>query len=365
MNRYLKSIYFDPSHPAGFSSVLKLYRAARGAGKKYTLKDVKRFLAGLDTYTSHRRVIKKFPRSKTTSPGLGILWQSDLADFKSLAHANDGHTFVLFCIDIFSRFTYAVPLRSKSNPEMIRGFTKIFKMSKTIPHSIGTDSGMEYKGRLVQNFFRKHEINHFTVKSNTDHKAAVVERTIRTVKDKLYKYFTYSGSYRYLEVLPAIMKSYNESVHSAIKASPSSVTPENQFFFWRRYHSPMADKSLIKPFTFNVGDTVRISKSRHKFARGFKSGWSLEQFKIIKRITRKPVNVYVLEDLNGEKIEGIFYPYEMQLSLKTVDAFHAVEKIIKSRGSGRSKKYLVRWKDFSSKFDSWVKASDFKSGPPV
>jgi hypothetical protein len=364
MNKYLKSIYFNPSHSAGFSSALKLYRASRAAGKKYSFKNVKRFLASLDTYSSHRKVIRRFPRNKTTSPGLGIFWQSDLADLSSLAAANDNYKFLLLCIDVFNRFGYAVPLRSKSNIEMIRGFKQIFKSAKTIPHNIESDAGLEYTGRMVQNFFKKNEINHFTLKSNNEHKASIAERWIRTLKDKLYKFFTYTGSYRYLEVLPAIIHAYNETVHPAINAKPSSVTPEKQLFFWKKFHNPALYIAKPRPFTFEIGDVVRVSKRRHKFARGFKSGWSLEQFRVVKRIARKPVPVYMLEDLKNEKIDGVFYPYEMQLSLKPSDDFHAVEKIIKTRGRGKSKEYLVRWKDYSSKFDSWLKASEFKRGPP-
>ena len=55
-------------------------------------------------------------------------------------------------------------------------------------------------------------------------KCAVVERPHRTIRDRLYKYFTYENNYRYVEILSKIVKAYNNSGHSNIGMAPSRVT---------------------------------------------------------------------------------------------------------------------------------------------
>ena len=58
---------------------------------------------------------------------------------------------------------------------------------------------------------------------------------------------------------------------------------------------------------FNVGQHVRISKEKMRFAKGSKQNYTDEIFRIVKVIRRTPRPVYELEDLNGTLIEGIFY----------------------------------------------------------
>ena len=241
---------------------------------------------------------------------------------------------------------------------------KIFKMAKTTPQNLQSDAGKEFTGRLFQNLLKEHDVNFFT--THSEQKASVVERFIRTLKNSLYKYFTYKGSYKYIDVLQNFLKAYNQTPHSAIKAPPNAVNPSNQYYFWRTFHSPLNIYAGMKPkkYSFKVGDTVRISKARHVFARGFKSGWSKELFTVARRYPSKPVVTYTLQDLKGDLISGRFYPYELQLTIKPADAFHAVEKIVKTRGKGAKKEYLVRWEDYDRRFDTWILAKDLRYTPP-
>lgn len=366
MNNYLKKIYFDPAHPASFGSALKLYNQSKKDKKPYTLADAKKFLSTSEVYTTHRKVIRRFPRRKIVSGGLGESWQSDLADVKAIKDQNGGMQFLLVSIDVFNRFAYAVPIKSKTNQEVIRGFKDTFNQAGLKPKSLCLDLGKEFRSGLMADFFKKHEIDIFTPSTNTEHKCSLIERFIQTLKNKMYKYFTFKGNFHYLDVLPKIMKAYNSAVHPAIEAAPRSVTKANQYYFWKNYHSPLmlASKKPPKKFTFNKGDIVRVSKSRHVFARGFRRGWSREQFRIVDRYRTTPIPTYSLADLLGEKVTGRFYPYEMTLSNKPEDGVHAIEKILKTRKKGKRTEYLVRWADYDSRFDSWVNAAALQNAPP-
>ena len=46
----------------------------------------------------------------------------------------------------------------------------------------------------------------FQVCRKPDVKCAIVERAHRTIRDRLYKYFTYKNTFRYIELLPKFVR---------------------------------------------------------------------------------------------------------------------------------------------------------------
>lgn len=64
-------------------------------------------------------------------------------------------------------------------------------------------------------------------------------------------------------------------------------------------------------FKFNVGDTVRISKLRGVFRKGYEQTFKGEFFTVTQRLAKEPP-VYRLTDLAGEAVKGTFYEQELQ-----------------------------------------------------
>ena len=62
---------------------------------------------------------------------------------------------------------------------------------------------------------------------------------------------------------------------------------------------------------FQAGDHVRISKYKNIFAKDYTPNWSEEIF-VIKKIKNTVPWIYVVSDLNGERIIGTFYEKELQ-----------------------------------------------------
>ena len=79
---------------------------------------------------------------------------------------------------------------------------------------------------------------------------------------------------------------------------------------------------------FKVGDYVRISKYKNIFAKGYTSNWSEEVF-VVSKIKNTVPWSYVVSDLNGEEITGIFYEKELQ---KNSQEKFRIEKILKRKG---------------------------------
>ena len=60
---------------------------------------------------------------------------------------------------------------------------------------------------------------------------------------------------------------------------------------------------------------------------------------------------YVISDLNGEKIFGMFYEKELQ---KTDQEEFRIEKVINKKGD----KLYVKWKGYDISFNSWIDKKD-------
>ena len=210
---FLSRIYNDIADPGSFSSPETLYRRAKQLDKTFTgtLADVRQFLESEDPYTLHRKVNKRFQRRKTISNAIDHQWQTDLIVLPSLAKENKNFRYILTCIDVLSRFAFAVPVKTKSGTDVATGFRVIFK--HRIPRKIQSDMGVEFYNKTVKALFKKHKIIHFSTMS--DVKCALVERFQRTLMTKLHKYFTAHNTLTYLDVLDKLIDSYNRRPHGS------------------------------------------------------------------------------------------------------------------------------------------------------
>ena len=97
---------------------------------------------------------------------------------------------------------------------------------------------------------------------------SVVERFIRTLKNKIFKLMTAVSMNVYFDVLADIVNKYNNTVHRAIKMKPTDVTSDS--------HAEYNDNSNKKDPKFKLGVCVRISKYKNVFAKGYMQSWSEE-----------------------------------------------------------------------------------------
>ena len=179
-----------------------------------------------DTYTLHKPMRKKFKQRKTIVLGACFQMQADLVDFSLLKSYNDNYKYILVVVDVFSKKAFTAYLKSKSSSDMIEAFEcvmpEIGKFSK-----LQTDVGREFLNRPFQIWLKQHRIEYFYLQ-NFDTKATIAEHFIRTLKERLWRYFTYTNSRRYVEVLPALVESYNNTHYRSIRCDPNSVNAENQ-----------------------------------------------------------------------------------------------------------------------------------------
>ena len=271
---------------------------------KITRKDVIKWLSAQETYTLHKPVRRRFARRKIYSRGIDYLWQTDLVDMNHLASHNNNYRYLLTVMDVFSKYAWVLSLKKKDSITVMEAFESIFTQRK--PLKLQMDKGKEFINATFQNGLKDLKIQ-FYVSQNEDIKASVVERLNRTLKTKMWKYFTHRNSYKYIEVLPDMVHSYNETYHRTVGRSPASVKKKDEPVIRLKIYGPETKPGKPK---LKVGDKVRISKMRRTFDKGCLPNWTQEIFTVSEVFPTNPPT-YRLKDYDDEEIEGSFYDTEI------------------------------------------------------
>ena len=347
-----KSIeYFDPKAPGSYAGASTFQRHH----PKYKLENLYNVLSKYRSYTLHRGARRRFPRNRTITGGIDSLWDIDLADMKAYEHDNDGYRYLLIAIDVFSKKAWGLPTKRKDGPTLVKTWEKLFEITERRPESVRSDKGGEFKNHSMNTFFKQHNINYYT-SQNENTKANFVERFLRTLKGKMWRYFTYHGSYRWVDVIQDLITSYNNTYHRSIKMTPNEVNQSNEVEVFRRlYDTPFPRKLKFK---FKVGDTVRISANRMIFDKAYEPNWTEEVYTVSECLTRHPP-VYRIKDLSGEQLEGTFYDHELQ-KVDISDNIFTIEKVIQTRTRRGRKEYFVKWRGYPSSFNSWTTSKPFE-----
>ena len=268
-------------------------------------------------------LLENFKKRKAYSTFKDNIWGVDLADMQLLSRCNKGIRFLSCVIDIFSKYAWVVPIKDKKGIRIVKAFQIILKQSNSRkPNKIWVDNGSEFYNAYFKKWLRDNNIQYvFNMYStHSEGKSVVAEKFIRTVKSKIDKYMTSISKNVYIDKLDDIVDEYNNTYHTTIKMKPADVK-DNTYI--------NADKEINnKDPKLKVGDHVRMSKYKNIFAKGYMPNWSEEVF-VIKKVKNTVPWTYVINDLNGEEISGIFYEKKLQ---KTNQEQFRIEKMIRRNG---------------------------------
>ena len=304
MNETLQRVYYNPADPGGFSTVKKLRNRAQVVSKHSASPShstTRQWTSGQDTYTLHKKVVRKFQRRKYISRGIGWQYQADLIQLDMLARYNSNYKYILVCIDIFSRKAFAEPVKRKTGKQVGDALEQIFIKSNVVPKLLQVDHGAEFYNRHLQSILGKYGVKMFSV--NSIKKAALVERLILSLKRRLFKWMSRNKTKRYLDVLPDIVHAYNHSVHRSINMRPVDVTLENERRLWYEQYADQFPLNAV--FKFKVGHKVRIAKDKQLFEKSYVPQWSQDYYVIARRRATKPVT-YQIKNLAEKYYHAVF-----------------------------------------------------------
>lgn len=203
------------------------------------------------------------------------VFQMDLIDMSKFAHFNNGFNWLLVCIDAFTRFAWAQPVKNKTSTSVATAVAAILTRAENQPLKVLTDSGGEFAG-AVADLLKKAGIQHETTIARNDHHVlGIADRFCRTIKTNLYKQMAANDSARWVGVLPRVLEIYNNTPHRGLprKATPTQLMASK--VLQSAQGSVNAGYIVDAPAPIaKVGDSVRVALERTPFSRGFGATFS-------------------------------------------------------------------------------------------
>jgi hypothetical protein len=287
-------------------------------------------------------------------------WQIDLFFLPDLGGAKRA---ALLAIDLASRYVWVEPIKTKSGKEVSSAMRNILETAHPRkPLKIQGDDGTEFFNKDFKKLMKEYDIDLFSTRS--DLKAAIAERVIRTIKEKIYRALDNDPKLgnNWISILAPVVRSYNHTFHESIQTSPADVTHSTvgdaiqalYNKYWKK------DRGWTPP-KYKIGDYVRISILRYPFTKGYKGKWREELFQIYQIKYTLPRNMYKIQTWSGNtKLEGTFYEEELQKVNYTKDMEFQIEKVLKERVRRGKKEFLVRWIGYGEEDDTWVSDKDMR-----
>ena len=297
----------------------------------------------------HKPIIRNFKRRKVNFGNEpNEIWSADLIDLKKLKKYNNGFQYIINIIDLYSRYAWSIPIKNKTGKSIVEAFDSITTKK---PKKLWVDNGSEFYNKIFKKWLNDNNIEMYS--TFNEGKAVVIERFNRTLKNKMFKYFTANGIYKYIDILPSLINEYNNKKHSSTKLSP------NELYFNGKLSEGVAKKNYLTKkknkipisYDFKIGDKVRISKFKKKFEKGYTPNWTEEIFTIYAINMTNPVT-YLIKDLNNNPIKGSFYKQELQKTTGDQELFR-ISKIIKKKNNNA----FVSWEGYGPEFNSWIPIS--------
>jgi hypothetical protein len=298
----LKELYYNPD--SGFSSLQKLIGIAKEHKLKLTNKQIEQWYNSQNINQIYgNKQNDEFIQIKAND--IGYL-QADLMDISKYSKYNHGYHFILTIADVYSRYVWAFPLKSK-NAEQISEYMEqvlniINKKDRII--TLTTDMGKEFDNSHMKKILDKFNVlKHFlNDNSKQDHPTvtAIVERFHRTLWNYFKKYTNYYDTLNFIDKLNDFINNYNKSIHSTINVKPIDVLNGKV--------KPHIKKVIVEN-PYKVGIYVRYQKKLVNFAKkSFEPKYSDSVYKIKEVLG----NRYTLENPeNGNVIEKTFLKREL------------------------------------------------------
>ena len=231
---------------------------------------------------------------------------------RSIQKDNENYAYILTIIDVFSKKPWAIKLKNKKAETVLNKDCKKYLKNSGI------------------------NLNY----TNSEMKASVIERFNRTLKEKMWRYFTFSKNKKYIDILDDLVYSYNNTYHRSIKTTPNKVNSKNESQIYINLYGLSKNYKNKIHFKFKIGDYVRLSKTKRQFEKGYTNNWTKEIFLVHKLIIDEQPT-YIIKDLNNEILLSKFYEKELQQVYITDDKTWEIYQIIKTRIVNKKKEYFV------------------------
>ena len=202
---------------------------------------------------------------------------------QGIAKQNDEMRYLLTMIDVFSKFTWAIPVHSKDANAITTEFGQVLTTAKpSHPQRLQTDIGKEFFNSDFQALMKRHGIQHFA--NEREQKKAVVERHNRTIKTRIWTYLSDHGTVRWVNVIQDLVNAYNHSRHRSIGMAPADVQKKNENRLWVRLFGD--GDTYLKPL-IPQGAMVRAIIHKTIFDKNYMPNWTKKNFTVSQAVPPK------------------------------------------------------------------------------
>ena len=262
----IRILYTDPQYGLTNQTEL-LKRAKKMIDKNITMAAIKEAMQG------NPNVQTKNP-THSIIPSVGE-WQGDLTFYPKVVKQNGGVIGLLTLIETLTRYAYVYPIKNKTASEIMSKLKDW--MQKEKPDKLIVDRGTEFNNQQIINLLG--DIIDF--KQVGSKGTAMVERFNRTIRDKISRYWNTFGTFNYIDVLPELVKNYNNSFHTGVKGVPAKIRKNTLKQNEIRESAIDRDMDARRRWqSFNVGDKVQILLPKDNMFEKGRRQWSSKVYTI-------------------------------------------------------------------------------------
>ena len=214
-------------------------------------------------------------------------WQIDLVDLREFTSLNNGFSWLMVIVDVFSKYCFTRPLTNKSASIVSTNLVELFYIFGP-PKIIQSDNGKEFTNSTLSDVCSEWKILQKFSRPRHPQSQGQVERLNQTICRLLQKNLLHNEQKKWIEIISKITFNYNATVHSATKKSPfqlyynrlgyntvlynsqpdvetetesveseSSNTVDNELYYARMRRNSLVH---VSKYSFKVGDFVIIKK---------------------------------------------------------------------------------------------------------
>ena len=268
----IKKVYF--SDEIGFGSANATYREAHKQHSGITLQNVKEWMGK----QQHKQT--KFKYSGQNSYVANHPLQQieiDLIDMTSKASENNGYRYAVAGIDIFSKFGWALPIKTKQPHDVLDGLKEVLNKIG-IPEMLYSDSEGSFNSTDFVRFINSKNIKHIFTNSH----AHFIEAFNKTIKQQIHTRLEAKGEDldKWTLELFNVINKYNKTQHRTTELTPEEARQDkNRLTVFMNIALKAKHNRSYPPL--QEGSLVRVLLKPSTFKKSWHDKWSPDVYKII------------------------------------------------------------------------------------
>ena len=198
-------------------------------------------------------------------------WAIDLVSMERYSGQNKNYIQILTCIDYFSRYVWAVPLKNKESKDVAIAMNTICTKAGVYPHILQKDNGGEFQGE-TNTFMEQHNIKWINTLSYSPQSNGLIENFNNQLRKMLREIMIRNKNLVWYNKLDLCCSIKNKQRNGTTKKRPIDIWNDLPYETQNKnLHLSVAERikekakrNVLKNKTkeFNVGDYVRVKLSQ-------------------------------------------------------------------------------------------------------